>query len=41
MWAGAEAVEMLNKLGCEEELKKVTDSKKVRSGKGKMRNRRY
>merc|ERR1719386_461030 len=36
-----QAVEMLKKLGCEEELKKVTDSKKVRSGKGKMRNRRY
>merc|ERR1719389_334480 len=45
---GAEGVEktkdalaMLQKLGCSEELKKVTDSKKVRSGKGKMRNRRY
>jgi large subunit ribosomal protein L4e len=36
-----QAIEMLKKLGCEEELKKVTDSKKVRSGKGKMRNRRY
>jgi large subunit ribosomal protein L4e len=36
-----EALEMLKKLGCEEELKKVADSKKVRSGKGKMRNRRY
>jgi large subunit ribosomal protein L4e len=36
-----QALEMLKKLGCEEELKKVTDSKKVRSGKGKMRNRRY
>merc|ERR1719446_96 len=36
-----EALEMLKKLGCEEELKKVSDSKKVRSGKGKMRNRRY
>merc|ERR1719393_378873 len=35
------ALEMLNKLGCEEELKKVSDSKKVRPGKGKMRNRRY
>jgi len=32
---------MLKKLGCDEELKKVVDSKKVRSGKGKMRNRRY
>merc|ERR1719440_2445879 len=45
---GAESVEktkdalsMLKKLGCEEELQKVSDSKKVRSGKGKMRNRRY
>jgi len=36
-----EALELLKKLGCEEELKKVSDSKKVRSGKGKMRNRRY
>jgi large subunit ribosomal protein L4e len=36
-----QAIEMLQKLGCTEELKKVTDSKKVRSGKGKMRNRRY
>merc|ERR1712060_2159 len=32
---------MLKKLGGEEELKKVTDSKKIRAGKGKMRNRRY
>merc|ERR1719201_1665004 len=36
-----EALETLKKLGCEEELAKVSDSKKVRSGKGKMRNRRY
>jgi large subunit ribosomal protein L4e len=36
-----DALEMLKKLGCEEELQKVADSKKVRSGKGKMRNRRY
>jgi len=36
-----EALDMLKKLGCEEELQKVADSKKVRSGKGKMRNRRY
>jgi len=35
------ALELLKKLGCEEELKKVSDSKKTRSGKGKMRNRRY
>merc|ERR1740138_621347 len=36
-----QAIEMLQKLGCEEELTKVSNSKKVRSGKGKMRNRRY
>merc|ERR1719183_2035828 len=36
-----EAVEMLKGLGCEEELQRVLDSKKVRAGKGKMRNRRY
>merc|ERR1719265_1993057 len=36
-----QAVEMLKKLGCGEELKKVADSKKIRAGKGKMRNRRY
>merc|ERR1719261_797052 len=34
-------LDMLKKLGCTEELQKVSDSKKVRSGKGKMRNRRY
>merc|ERR1719156_358583 len=33
-----QAVELLKNLGCEEELKKVANSKKVRSGKGKMRN---
>merc|ERR1712048_236369 len=36
-----EAVEMLKKLGCEEELQRVLDSRKVRKGKGKYRNRRY
>jgi len=36
-----QAVEMLKKAGCEEELQRVLDSKKVRAGKGKMRNRRY
>merc|ERR1719321_1986455 len=36
-----EAVEMLKDLGCQEELQRVLDSKKVRAGKGKMRNRRY
>merc|ERR1711871_1731360 len=32
---------MLKSIGCEEELQRVLDSKKIRSGKGKMRNRRY
>merc|ERR1711988_501478 len=32
-----QAIDMLKKLGCGEELTKVMDSKKVRSGKGKMR----
>merc|ERR1719163_116826 len=36
-----EAVEMLKKLGCGEELQRVIDSKRVRKTKGKMRNRRY
>jgi len=36
-----QAVEALKKLGCGEELQRVVDSKKVRAGKGKMRNRRY
>lgn len=31
----------LIKLGCEKELKRVALSKKIRAGKGKMRNRRY
>jgi len=35
------ALELLKKLGCEEELNKVTESKKIRAGKGKYRNRRY
>mmetsp|Transcript_36371 Transcript_36371/g.79358 ORF Transcript_36371/g.79358 Transcript_36371/m.79358 type:complete len:413 (-) Transcript_36371:6-1244(-) len=35
------ALEMLKGLGCGEELQRVIDSKKVRAGKGKMRNRRY
>jgi len=35
------AVEMLKKLGCEEELQRVLDSRKIRKGKGKYRNRRY
>jgi len=36
-----QAVDLLEKLGCKEELKKVTDSKKIHAGKGKYRNRRY
>merc|ERR1719437_317030 len=36
-----QAVETLKTLGCGEELQRVLDSKKVRAGKGKMRNRRY
>jgi len=35
------ALEALKSLGCGEELQRVLDSKKVRAGKGKMRNRRY
>merc|ERR1712160_208581 len=31
----------LKRLGCEGELKRVLDSKKIRAGKGKARNRRY
>merc|ERR1719235_1130809 len=36
-----DALGMVSKLGCDEELNKISDSKKVRQGKGKMRNRRY
>jgi len=36
-----DAVELLKKVGCEEELTRVLKSKKIRAGKGKMRNRRY
>lgn len=35
------AVDLLGKLGAAADLKKVQDSKKLRAGKGKMRNRRY
>merc|ERR1719389_461097 len=35
------AVAALKGLGCEEELQRILDSRKVRAGKGKMRNRRY
>lgn len=37
----ANAVKMLERLGAAAELQHVRDSKKIRSGKGKMRNRRY
>eukprot|EP01066_Platyproteum_vivax_P001410 Platyproteum_vivax@DN1172_c0_g1_i1.p1 len=36
-----EAMALLTRFGCKEELEKVKDSKKLRAGKGKMRNRRY
>jgi large subunit ribosomal protein L4e len=36
-----QAVDILSKVGCEDELQRIADSRKVRSGKGKMRNRRY
>merc|ERR1719469_1634618 len=36
-----QALETLKKLGCGDDLQRVLDSKKVRAGKGKMRNRRY
>jgi len=36
-----QAFEALKQVGCEEELKRVADSKKIRAGKGKARNRRY
>jgi len=36
-----DAVAMLKSLGCANELEKVVNSKKIRCGKGKARNRRY
>lgn len=36
-----DAVALLNNLGCKTELRKVIESKQIRAGKGKMRNRRY
>jgi len=36
-----EAVQVLSKLGCQMDLEKVEASRKIRAGKGKMRNRRY
>lgn len=37
----SQAFNVLQKLGCGVELQKVRDSKKLRAGKGKSRNRRY
>merc|ERR1712187_100952 len=36
-----QALELLKGIGCTEELQRLVDSKKIRAGKGKMRNRRY
>jgi len=36
-----QAIEILKKVGCDEELQRIIDSKKIRPGKGKRRNRRY
>eukprot|EP00933_Yihiella_yeosuensis_P002169 TRINITY_DN1035_c0_g2_i1.p1 TRINITY_DN1035_c0_g2~~TRINITY_DN1035_c0_g2_i1.p1 ORF type:complete len:408 (+),score=129.71 TRINITY_DN1035_c0_g2_i1:128-1351(+) len=36
-----QAVEALKGLGCADELQKVLDSRKIRAGQGKARNRRY
>lgn len=36
-----DVLKALVNLGLEEELRRVADSKKIRTGKGKMRNRRY
>jgi large subunit ribosomal protein L4e len=36
-----QAVEALKSLGCGEELQKCADSRKIRAGQGKARNRRY
>lgn len=36
-----EAFKLLQSLGCGEELEKIRESKKLRAGRGKMRNRRY
>ena len=37
----AKAVELLKQLGAYSDIEKVKASRNVRSGKGKMRNRRY
>jgi large subunit ribosomal protein L4e len=36
-----DAVQFLQRFGCYEDVQKVVDSKSLRAGKGKMRNRRY
>merc|ERR1712056_174131 len=36
-----QGLEFLKGIGLEEELQRILDSKKIRAGKGKMRNRRY
>lgn len=36
-----DAVKILQRIGCGEDLQRVKDSKKVRCGRGKTRNRRY
>lgn len=36
-----DAIKLLADLGCGDDLKKVVDSKKIRCGRGKARNRRY
>lgn len=36
-----EAAKLLQKLGCGDELQKVKDSRKLRAGRGKSRNRRF
>uniref|UniRef100_A0A7S1M9G7 Large ribosomal subunit protein uL4 n=1 Tax=Alexandrium catenella TaxID=2925 RepID=A0A7S1M9G7_ALECA len=36
-----QAFDTLKKIGCGEELQRIVDSKKIRAGKGKMRNRRH
>lgn len=37
----AQALKVLNRLGLEQDVNRCKDSKKIRAGKGKMRNRRY
>lgn len=37
----SQAVKLLAKIGADEDIEKVKDSKKIRTGRGKSRNRRY